>query len=133
MLEDPYEYNLEPIRSRLKTIAIWVGLILFSIFLLAFCARASAEQLNQQGCAYVADVAITSRALAVAGVSRDLAEKILLSMYTSPDADVQRIRIKVTDLAYQQTKMTPKEYSEFMHGACYGAKGHTEKFLGVDA
>lgn len=97
-----------------------------------WATKANAEQLNEQGCVYVADLAITARALSAAGLERTLADKIIASMYTSDAPLAQKIRAKVTDLAYQ-SKLSPKDFSDFMHGACYGAKGETDKFLGVDA
>lgn len=133
MLEDPYNFvPQEPIRSRLKAIGVWLGLILFGIGCLAYCAKVSSEEMNQvneRGCVYIADVAITSRALSAAGVERALAEKILLSMYTAKDPDVQRVRVRVTDAAYASS-MPPSEYSHLLLDSCLSVNGILSRFLG---
>lgn len=117
-------------RSYLRRIVGWVLCALVIAGTAIWATKAHAQQINEQGCAYAADVAITSRALSAAGVERALAEKILLSMYTGENPLVQKVRLRVTDSAYR-SELTPKDYSVLIFASCMASDGVLDKFLGM--
>ena len=109
---------------------LWGVLAVVAIGALAWCGGAQAmPRLSQQGCALVADVAITSRAMARNSITRDAALPVLTDMY---EVNLHPYIGEVLDAAYREAeKRTAKEFARELLGTCFENGGDLDKFLGV--
>lgn len=76
---------------------------------LLLAVEAAAQSLTRGECATLADMALTARALSIAGISAERSEAVMVQMYVGDDA-LQIIRMAITNGA--QSKLPAAGFSD---------------------
>lgn len=99
-------------------IAFFIGLIVVSV-----ASAGSAD------CAIFADIGVTSKALALEGISKAETKRIVVRMYQPKTPRAESLLFKIVDRAYADQGELNKFVQE-LYAACLRSEGNPE-FLGV--
>ena len=110
----------------------WLVLGVAMLVILGSCLPEKAHAmplLSQEGCSVIADVALSSRALARNNVVKDAALPILTDVY---DVSVHPYIGEIMDATYRENEQrTAKKYATDLLGHCLRYGGDLEKFFGT--
>lgn len=123
-------YPLDDLCSETAALGRRLVMWLLAIALAGFCATAFAAPRAESGeeCSHPADLAVTARALAEEGISREQAAKVVARMY--PKALIAKWAEAVLKAAYADSRPAAKFASDLIQH-CYKSQGDLDGFLGV--
>lgn len=109
-----------------------IGLVVITLMACAASALLAAPKARTpQECTIAADMAVSARAMAMHGLEREKADRLLVTMYEPIPGRGANLMLAITDAAYR-SESVPKDFSQKLFHACMQNTGDMDSVLGKD-
>lgn len=123
--------RLRDMPSWFYRVLVLLGILLALAIVFAPFADAAPKASSSEDCRVVADIAFTVAVLAVEGVDRPRAERIMARIYSAGNAEGERLTKLLIEIAFRD-KPDPRAYVHALLRGCLH-DGNMDHVLGVDS